>query len=421
MTCSLISSQTLPASADPITTSKDFRIEKIVDGLHFPTTMAFLNSHDFLILEKNNGTVRQYSSGKLMPVPLIDENVSIGEGRGLYGIAIKNTKKHSYIYLSFLQSGEGDVDEFRQGKSPKGNVVYRYELVNGKLIDPLLIQTTPGTPGPFHYGGVLSVGPDGNIYHVVGDTGPPLGVPTKAQNILNGANPDGTSGIVRFDQNGKLVSKGILGKNAPLNSYYAYGIRNSFGMAFDPISGQLWDTENGPEYSDELNLVMPGFNSGWRVIQGEASDFHLKFDSALGVDEPNNSSLSSKLVSFNGAGKYRDPEFVWDQPIGVTSLVFLNSDKYGKDLKNDLFVGDVNNGYIYHFDLNPSRTHLILNGSLDDRRANNPSEAEKIIFAKGFNGITDLKVSPDGYLYVVSHLNGAVYKILPSSPKSSVS
>ena len=56
--------------------------------------------------------------------------------------------------------------------------------------------------------------------------------------------------------------------NPIISKYYAYGIRNSFGLDFDPITGKLWDTENGPTFGDEINLVEPGFNSGWNKIQG---------------------------------------------------------------------------------------------------------------------------------------------------------
>ena len=62
----------------------------------------------------------------------------------------------------------------------------------------------------------------------------------------------------------------ILSDEPPLNMYYAYGIRNSYGMDFDPLSGNLWDTENGPGNSDEINLVLPGFNSGWQEVMGLA-------------------------------------------------------------------------------------------------------------------------------------------------------
>ena len=77
----------------------------------------------------------------------------------------------------------------------------------------------------------------------------------KAQNFENGPNADGTGGILRVTQDGNTVGSGILGSTNPLNKYYAYGIRNSFGIDFDPVTGRLWDTENGPCINDELNLV----------------------------------------------------------------------------------------------------------------------------------------------------------------------
>ena len=79
------------------------------------------------------------------------------------------------------------------------------------------------------------------------------------------------SGILRLTQDGKIVDKGILSDSMPLRLYYAYGIRNSFGLNFDPITGFLWDTENGPQDGDEINLVEPGFNSGWNKIYGFSS------------------------------------------------------------------------------------------------------------------------------------------------------
>ena len=67
-------------------------------------------------------------------------------------------------------------------------------------------------------------------------------------------------------------SRSILGNTYPLNLYYAYGIRNSFGFDFDPVTGNIWDTENGPGEGDEINLVEPGFNSGWHEVHGMASN-----------------------------------------------------------------------------------------------------------------------------------------------------
>jgi Glucose / Sorbosone dehydrogenase len=113
------------------------------------------------------------------------------------------------------------------------------------------------------------------------------------------------------------------------------------------------------------------------------------------------------LLTFGKKGKYSDPEFVWTQPVGVTAIKFLNSSKLGKQYKNDMFVGDFHKGYLYDFNLNKKRTGLSLKGSLKDKIANNNSdELNKVIFGKGFGGITDIQVGPDGYLYVLSLYQG---------------
>jgi aldose sugar dehydrogenase len=171
--------------------------------------------------------------------------------------------------------------------------------------------------------------------------------------------------------------------------YYAYGIRNSFGLTFDPVTGHLWDTENGGSY-DEINLVEPGFNSGWEKVIGKAS-LQEDFD-------------QDDLVDFNGKGKYSDPEFSWiansEFRTAPTSIVFFDSNKFGEKYENDMFVGDTR-GYIYNFNLDNERTQLLLSGPLVDAVAEDFSEIEDSIFAQFPGVITDLKVGPDGYLYVL--------------------
>ena len=85
--------------------------------------------------------------------------------------------------------------------------------------------------------------------------------------------------------------------------------------------------------------------------------------------------------------------------MGVTSPVFLNSYKFGATYENDLFVGDINNGNIYHFELTANRTSLVLKDNLTDKVADNKKEYDDIVFAEGFGGITDLEIGPDGYMY----------------------
>ena len=126
-----------------------------------------------------------------------------------------------------------------------------------QLVNETLLLDLPATPGPRYHGGPVAIGPDNNAYVVIGNVDHHE---TQAQNFEDGPAPDGTSGIIRTTQEGKVADiPGVISDQVPLNLYYAYGMRQSFGMEFDPVTGNLWDTENGPNQYDELNLVEPGF------------------------------------------------------------------------------------------------------------------------------------------------------------------
>src|SRR5215208_1339797 len=373
------------------------------DVLEFPTSMAFLGPNDILVLEKEKGTVQRIVNGKMLPAPVLTVDVASQVERCMCGIAVSKSDSGTvYVFLYFTEAEDGSSGS----SEPIGNRLYRYEWINNQLVNPILLLDLPATPGPRHNGGVVRIGPDNNVYVIIGDVD---GHQTQAQNQESGGEPDGTSGILRITQDGRPVggigssSNSILSDFYPLNLYYAYGIRTSFGFDFDPITGNIWDTENGPGYGDEINLVEPGFNSGWSEVTGMSSntdDFDPEDD----------------LVSFDGKGKYSDPKFEWRDTLGPTAVKFLNSDKLGAEYVNDMFVGDIVNGRIYHFELNQDRIELILDGLLADKVAATESvtELEQIIFAEDFGGITDLEVGPDGYLYVVSLGHGAIYRILPA-------
>jgi glucose/arabinose dehydrogenase len=396
--------QTKPETKGPNMENPNFGIEVITTGIEFPSDMAFLDTNDILVLEKNSGKVLRIINGQILDSPLLEVNVSNSSERGLLGIAIakdnSDERESTYVYLQFTE--DPNIRDAHYS-DVFANRVYRYELVDNHLIHPSLLLDLPSTPGPYHNGGKIMVGPDNNLYVVVGDMGlgrKEIEKSSEAQNNREGPAPDGRAGILRIAQDGVEVEhKGILGNEYPLNLYYAYGIRNSFGIDFDPVTGDLWDTENGPNFGDEINLVKPGFNSGWNKVQGfwkpdgeEMGDLELK---------PNS------LMDFNGDGEYSAPEFAWNYTVGATAIRFLDSDKYGEEYENDMFVADFNNGNLYHFDLNDDRTELSLDGNLEDKVANLPGEANNKVFGKGFIAITDMEVSPDGYLYILSlHQSG---------------
>ncbi|HET9805637.1 MAG TPA: hypothetical protein VFP49_01885 [Nitrososphaeraceae archaeon] len=130
-----------------------------------------------------------------------------------------------------------------------------------------------------------------------------------------------------------------------------------------------------------------------------------------------------------GKGHYNLPKFIWDKKVIPTALVFLDSKSLGKKYQNEMFVGSsVNGGNLFHFKLNNLRDNLILTGNLSDRIATDKKEFGDILFAEGFNCITDLKVGPyDGYLYIVSSFEskytkagivsetGSVFRMVPTT------
>jgi glucose/arabinose dehydrogenase len=99
----------------------------------------------------------------------------------------------------------------------------------------------------------------------------------------------------------------------------------------------------------------------------------------------------------------------------VTALKFLNSTKLGQQYENNVFIGDINNGRIYRFELNEDRTDLKLDGALADRVANDANELRNVLFGTGFRSISDIEVGPDGYLYILEHGRGEIVRIVPDA------
>jgi glucose/arabinose dehydrogenase len=399
------------------------RVELVTEGLSLPTSMAFIDKNNILVLEKD-GEVRLISNGVLQKHPALKVQVNTTSERGLLGIAtvngdggissrgdgdgyvktaersINRATKTPKVFLYFTESKPG---------KPLRNGIYKYGWDGKNLVNQTLILDLPAEPGPNHNGGKLKIGPDHYLYAVIGDLNEGDSL---LQNFKNGKPPHDSSVILRVNpndgspaNNNPFLRNGVNSDNNVLARYYAYGIRNSFGMTFDPITGSLWDTENGPDAYDEINIIKPGFNSGWQEVMGPISRSHVS---------------EKDMVVFPGS-KYTDPVFSWLPPIGVTAIEFLKSSKLGKGYTNNIFVGDINNGNLYYFEVNKTRTGLkfdnsraSVSGLLSDLVADDKSEISTITFGTGFGGITDIDTGPDGFLYILSYGNGSIYRIVPS-------
>jgi hypothetical protein len=196
----------------------------------------------------------------------------------------------------------------------------------------------------------------------------------------------------------------VLQVKPPVDSYRAIGIRNSFGITSDPITGNLWMTDNGPDKFDEINLVENKFNGGWAKIIGNINDAQLP--------------LISPYKDF----VYSDPEFSWELPIGITALDFAEGPLFSK-YAGWLFVADSNNGNIYLLKLNKERNgfefqsehlkDLTVNIDPKNTYGNFHEGMSEIMFGTNFGLISDLKFGPDGSLYVVSLMEGTIYRVYP--------
>jgi glucose/arabinose dehydrogenase len=379
----------------------------MVDGLASPTGFAFLDKDNILLLEKD-GNVRLISNGQLQPEPVLQvEGIQSNNERGLLGIVVgdaddgggDNGKVYLYVTENSAQvegvPTEGDVR----------NRVYSYTWDGTSLTSPQLLLDLPAAPGTNHQGGKLKIGPDNQLYAVVGE----LQREGQLQNIQGGPASDDSGVILRVNpiDGSASADNPFISGGGEASKYYAYGIRNSYGIDFDPVTGKLWDAENGEDVFDEINLVEPGLNSGWKLVMGPIA-------ANTGVSE-------SDLVNIPGS-QYADPVFSWAESRGITDIEFFNSTTFGSNYENGIFVGDITTGTLFYFAPNADRTGLNLENDplLSDLVADSDDETSAVTFGTGFTGITDIETSPDGYLYVLTFDRanegpGSLLRITPSS------
>jgi glucose/arabinose dehydrogenase len=371
-----------------------------------------------------------------------------------------------------------------------GNRVDRFEWTGNALVydhnlETLLAFQSDGAPEPpnqgddatgphgpqpargNHDGGVLAFGPDGKLYVMFGDAGRrgalqnlPCGpTATRCDDPEDDATPDDQFGgpdpddahfsgvILRLNEDGTTPTDnpffaegarigGEVGAN--IQRIYAYGIRNSFGMAVDPLSGNLWQQENGEDAFDELNRVEAGMNSGWIQIAGPSSRIgqyrEIETTSLHHDDFPNlqqfrwgperiattREEALSRLFSLPGS-HYSEPEFSWKHVLAPSAIGFQVGGALGRQYRGDLFVGfsttDTLGGPLFRFNLVGNRRMIgVDDARLEDRVADNRTfhdmtESESLLFGTDFGIVTDVETGPNGNLFVVSLDHGAIYEI----------
>jgi glucose/arabinose dehydrogenase len=456
---------------EPEVLDPELAVSSAASGLSQPVSMAFLGRDDFLVLEKASGQVKRVRHGSVTGV-VLDLAVNSASERGLLGIALHpKFHRNGWVYLFWSQSKSGADSAALDDVRPMGNRIDRFEWKDGHLVfDRNIIefrafQADAGQPlRANHDGGVIRFGPDGKLYAIVGDTGRrgntqnlPLGpfTPPAGDDQFGGPEIDDlhrTGVIVRLDDDGGAPRDnpfwhagqaigGEVGEN--VQKLFAYGIRNSFGMAFDPRSGDLWEQENGDDSFSELNRVRPGMNGGWVQIMGPVSRIaqfkaietdptapqpfapagyfglqQIRWSPTNIADTP--AAALSRLFELP-ASRYSDPEMSWKFEVAPGGIGFLDSGDLGRRYANDLFVGGARDllegGHLFRLDLTRDRRNFEVDDPrLQDRVADNLNkweltESESLLFGRNFGVGTDIQTGPDGHLYVVSLSHGTVYEI----------
>jgi aldose sugar dehydrogenase len=490
------------AQAGPQMLDPSLDVRAVASGFALPIGVAFLGPSDMLVLEKDTGRVKRVVNGGVTTV--LDLGVNRNSERGLLSIALHpDFPANPGVYLFWTcRSTAAPQDPFVPDETRcldanmflpdsgvvsevplLGNRVDRFTWAGGVLTyDRNLIMLrafqADGAPAPAgqgdsaqpargnHNGGVIRFGPDGKLYIVIGDNGrrgqmqnlpDGPGGPTRQDDQFGGPEPDDahlTGVILRLNDDGSSPADNPFfglgagrmdeaGRN--LQKIYAYGLRNSFGMAFDPKSGALWEQENGDDSFSELNLVDAGMNSGWVQIMGppERVAQFREIENTVAPNPPDPRAPTgyfglqqlrwspaniastpeealSRLFMLPGA-HYSAPEFSWKYEVAPGGIGFLSGRGLGPQFEGDLFVAGARDflagGHLFHFNLTGNRRKVgVDDPRLEDRVADNVAkweitESESLLIGRNFGVGTDVQTGPNGNLYVVSLSHGAIYEI----------
>ena len=443
-------------------------VRTVISGLLTPIAVAFIGDNDMLVLEKNTGKVLRVTDGQVQGTAL-DLAVNNASERGLLGIALHpNFPDNPGVYLYWTESTSGADSNTLSDTPLLGNRVDRFNwnentatlTMERNLIRLRALQEDAGQPARGnHDGGVLKFGPDGKLYIFIGDVGrrgqlqnlpcgptPDCPGATVPDDQFGGPRPDNahlTGVILRLNEDGTtpfdnpffnagMSIGGEVGMN--VQKIYSYGHRNSIGMAFDPVSGNLWLQENGDDSFSELNRVVAGMNGGWIQIMGPVSRIaqYKEIETSprfFGLQQirwsPVNIANSpdealSRLFMLPGA-TYVNPEFSWKYEVAPGGIGFVKGNALGPQLEGNLIMGAARDalegGHLFRMRLTGNRTRIAVDDPrLEDRVADNVAkfditESETLLFGTNFGVAPDVQSGPNGNIYVVSISHGAVYEI----------
>ncbi|SMC69508.1 PQQ-dependent sugar dehydrogenase [Pedobacter nyackensis] len=343
----------------------DIKLELVAEGMDIPWGMAFLPRNEMLVTDRNGKFYKVKSDKSLQPITGVPEVLSKGQG-GLMDVVLDpDFAKNKLIYLSYSKfKNEG-------GSILATTAIMRAKLDGDKLNDQKdIFVAAPYSRTQHHYGSRMQFGKDGYLYFSVGERGNEKVNPQEIKGNDLGK-------VHRIKSDGSIPADNPFVKTTGAEaSIYAYGHRNPQGMTIHPETGKIWTNEHGPRGGDEINIEEAGKNYGWPVI-------------TYGINY--NGKPISNLTSKTGMVQ---PIHYWIPSIGPSGLAFVKGNKY-KNWEGNLLSGSLRFKFLQR---------SILKGTKVVK--------EEILF-KNIGRVRDVKMAPDGFIYIAVESPGRIYKLVP--------
>lgn len=346
-----------------VKTTTPYTAKVLTDQLKGPWGITQLPDGRFLITQKS-GAMKIASqdgtlSGDITGIPAVN---SKGQG-GLLGVTTDpDFSMNRMVYWTFSEN------------TPQGTLT---SVAKGRLSDDertienatVIYQATPAYKGTLHYGSRILFDKQGNIVFSTGERSD-LETRPQAQD-LNSA----LGKIIRITKEGKpAAGNPFIGRSDARPELYSYGHRNVQGLAFHPVTGDLWESEFGPRGGDEINLIQPGKNYGWPTI-------------TYGI-EYGGSKIGDAIQQKDGM---EQPVYYWDPVLSPSGMTFYSGNVI-PEWENNLFVGGLNGNHI---------ARLVI-------KDNKVVGEERIL--EGDQRFRDITMGKDGALYTVTD-QGRLYRI----------